>query len=134
MLWNEWLGNQAHKIVHGISKDMQDNTLTFAATTAFGAGAGARGAAMAAKSGLTFLPRNVAGKTIVGGANGALKYGAGHAIGIAGTPAGKAVKMLNKVGDIEKAFDQTKVGKAIDNEIAYGEQLAHQGINKIFGM
>ena len=69
MNWNtikNYTVNGLHKWVDLVCNDAKDNTLTLAATTACGAGYGARGAAMAAKTGFTMLERKVLTKAATG--------------------------------------------------------------------
>lgn len=108
----------AHRVVSSIANDLRDNTLTNTVGVVGGAVFSGAKAAKIAKSGFTMLPRSVGTKTIAGAANGAAK-------GLVGST---VVTLINKVSSIEKWFDNTNVGKAIDKGITKAENWAHKAI------
>lgn len=108
----------AHGVVSSVANDLRDNTLTNAVGVAGGAVAGGAKAAKAAKSGFTMLPRHV-------GRNAAAGAVKGGATGLVGST---VVTVTNKIASVEKWFDNTKVGKAIDDGITNAENWAHKAI------
>lgn len=123
-----------HKAVDVVCDDMKDNTLT---NIAIGVGGGVGGGVRASKmanAGFTMLERNVAQKTIQGACRGATASLGANAVCSGTHAAGKPFKFVDKVGDIEKWFDQTPVGKAIDNEISYVQHRSHSAIDRTFDL
>ena len=117
-----------------VCEDLKKNTLTNIATVGTGVGLGARSANIASRTGFTMLERNVTQKTIAGGLKGgAIAFG-GSQTCLSGNAGSKALKLVNKVSEVEKWFDNTPIGTRIDNEISYIQGLSHQAINKTFGM
>jgi hypothetical protein len=106
-------------VVSSVADDLRSNTLTN--TVGIVAG-GAGGAAKAANTGFTMASRQVGKKTVQGAAKGAAKGWLGSHVGAAVTG------IANKVAAVEKWFDNTSVGKAIDSGITSVENLAHKAI------
>lgn len=128
------IGNALNGAVDVVAEDLKKNTLTNLATVGTGVGLGARSANIASKTGFTMLERNVTQKTIAGGLKGgAIAFG-GSQTCLSGNTGGKALKLVNKVSEVEKWFDNTPIGARIDNEISYVQGLSHKAINKTFGM
>ena len=124
--------NWLHGAVDFVCDDLKDNTLTNIATGAVGGTVGGKVAYKAASTGFTMGARNVAGKTIAGIGTGVGVGVSGNITGLGSNPrAVKVFKFGDKIGDVEKWFDQTPVGKAIDNEISYVQHRSHAAINKI---
>jgi hypothetical protein len=121
-----------HKAIDVVCDDLKENTLT---NGAIGIGGGLTGgikASRMANAGFTMLERQAGLKAVQGACKGAgCALGANAAC--SGTHgAGKPFKFVDKVGDIEKWFDNTSVGKAIDNEIAYVQHRSHAVIDRTF--
>lgn len=128
------IGQVLNGVVDVVCDDLKKNTLTNIATVGTGIGIGARSANIASRTGFTMLERNVTQKTLVGGLKGgAVGFGSGQAC-LGSNIGGKALKLTDKVAQVEKWFDNTSVGARIDNEISYVQGLSHNAINKTFGM
>lgn len=124
--------NFLHNTVDFVCEDLKDNTLTNIATGTVGGAVGGKVAYKAASTGFTMGARNIAGKTAAGVAVGTGAGVSGNITGLGSNPkAIKIFKLGDKIGDVEKWFDQTPVGKAIDNEISYVQHRSHAAINKI---
>lgn len=110
----------AHHVVRSVANDLRENTLTNLVSIPFGAVRGGKVAYKAATSGFTMLERKVLPKTVAGAAKGAAQgWIGGHvALGVA-----------QKLASVEKWFDNTKVGKAIDKGITKVEN----GLHKLIG-
>lgn len=122
-----------HQTVDFVCDDLKENTLTNIATGGIGGAVGGKIAHKAATVGFTMGAKNVARKTIVGSTAGVGTGVLGNMTGLGSNP--KAIKVFkfgNKVGDIEKWFDTTPVGKAIDNEISYVQHRSHAVIDRTF--
>lgn len=112
-----WLQKAGHKVVSAVASDLRDNTLTNIVSIGCGALKGGQAAYKAATTGFTMLERKVATKTAIGAAKGAC----------AGWAGGEVISSVtNKVAGIEKWFDNTKVGKAIDKAITKAENWLHK--------
>ncbi|WP_041638312.1 hypothetical protein [Anoxybacillus flavithermus] len=107
----------AHWVVSSIADDLRSNTIFNVVGMATGGiGNGVR-AYKAATTGFTMLERKVASETAKGATKGI----------VAGYFAGSyVVGGMNKVAAVEKWFDNTKVGKAIDNGITKVENKLHK--------
>lgn len=111
----------AHNIVSNVADDLRENTVTSAIGAAAGGIGGAVKGVKAASKGIhLFTKPNV----VKAGLGGAVKGS------VAGAFGGNVVAdVANKVANIEKAFDNTKIGKAIDNGITKVEN----GLHKLIG-
>lgn len=114
----------AHHVVSSVANDLRENTLTNIVSIAAGGIGGGVKAYRAATSGFTMLERKVASKTVSGVLKG---MGEGYLFG-KGTVSVIAT-VTNKIASVEKWFDNTKVGKAIDNAITKVEY----GLHKLIG-
>uniref|UniRef100_A0A7C5V5W8 Uncharacterized protein n=1 Tax=Caldicellulosiruptor owensensis TaxID=55205 RepID=A0A7C5V5W8_9FIRM len=114
----------AHHLVSSIANDLRENTLTNTVSIAAGGIGGGLKAYRAATSGFTMLERKVASKTVSGALKEAAK-GYLYGVGVATT----IVNIANKIASVERWFDNTKVGKAIDNAITKVEY----GLHKLIG-
>ncbi len=123
----------AHRFVHFVADDLRDNTLTNAALIGTGIGKGGQLAFKGAKVGFTMLERHVARKTVIGGlSGGASSYIAG-ASGFGGNIGQKIAKVTDKITQLERKFDKTPLGKAIDDGITVGEKITNRAIDIGFG-
>ncbi|AKS38543.1 hypothetical protein NP92_13030 [Anoxybacillus gonensis] len=103
----------AHWVVSSIADDLRSNTISNVVGMATGGiGNGVR-AYKAATTGFTMLERKVASETAKGTVAG---YFAGSYV----------IGSMNKVAAVEKWFDNTKVGKAIDDGITKVENKLHK--------
>lgn len=114
-----WLQKVAHSVVSSVANDLRDNTLTNAVSMGFGVAKGGQIAYKTATTGFTMLERKVVTKTVIGAAKGA---GAGWV-------GGEVISnVTNKVTGVEKWFDNTKIGKTIDDGITKAEKWLHKAI------
>ena len=124
--------NVLHKAIDVVCDDMKDNTLTNAAIGIGGGLTSGIKASRMANAGFTMIERQVGLKTIQGACKGAGCALGANAACVSTHSAGKPFKFVDKVGDIEKWFDNTAVGKSIDNEIAYVQHRSHAVIDRTF--
>ncbi|GAB6932841.1 hypothetical protein [Calditerricola satsumensis] len=110
----------AHHVVRSVANDLRENTLTNLVSIPLGAVGRGAAAYKAATSGFTMLERKVLPKTVAGAAKGAVEGWIGGKV---------ALTVAQKLASVEKWFDNTKVGKAIDNGITKIEN----GLHKLIG-
>jgi hypothetical protein len=107
----------AHRVVSSLANDMRENTLSWIAGAALGGAGGGYRAYRAATTGFTMLERQVVRKTATAAATGAAVGGWGGS---------RIAETAQKVMGVEKWFDNTRVGKAIDNGITKVENFLHR--------
>lgn len=116
----------AHKGVDWVADDLRYNTLTNGVLIGEGAAKGAKDAYKGAKAGFKIVEKKVAQKTVKGGIKGAASGYVGHNVA---NNISVSSTIANKVADVEKWFDNTKVGKVIDDGITTVEN----GVHKLIG-